>query len=125
VHEKSLQDNGVVSEVAPKPVDAPNGRTFVVRIYRAGSWDRFPSAAHAPRPGNVLIAPLMLAGWLLHLTVFRRRWTVAVTPWHNLPGARYRERAATRDDATRRALELSRLVQASEWAPGDQHPPTR
>src|SRR5438270_8011075 len=38
------------------------------------TMERFPSAGYASPPGAVRLLPLNLIGWLLHLTVFRRRW---------------------------------------------------
>jgi hypothetical protein len=54
---------------------------------------RYASAANTPQPGGLLLYPLILLGRLLHLGVFRRRWTVAVTRSYNLAGPMYRERA--------------------------------
>jgi hypothetical protein len=113
-----LRDNGRVSELAPEPVDAPSGESFVVRVYRAGTMDRFPSTSRTPaNPGGLLLGPLTLLGWLLHLTVFRRRWTTAVMPWRNLPGWRHREQSASRSEATQRAEALTKAIRAGEWTP--------
>jgi hypothetical protein len=117
--EVQLRDHGEVSELAPEPVDAPSGDSFVVGVYRAGTLDRFPSTRHTvANPGGLLLAPLSLLGWLLHLTVFRRRWTVAVTPWHNLPGPRHREQCASESEATQRAAALTKAILVGEWTPG-------
>ena len=117
-----LRDNGVVSERLPTSVDAPDGQSYVVRAYRSGTMTRFPSARNTPRPGALLLWPLILLGWLLHLVVFRRRWTVAVARWHNLPGRRYRERAESKAAAAARAAALTKAIQAGEWTPGSGPP---
>jgi hypothetical protein len=100
----------------PEPVDAPDGRSYVVRTYRSGTLTgRFPSAG-GPAPAALLVIPLALVGWLLHLLVYRQSWTVAVTPWHNLPGPRHRERVPSRDAAAARVIELEAAVQSGTWA---------
>jgi hypothetical protein len=106
-----------VSDYLLEPVDAADGRTYAVRAYRAGTLARFPSAQNAPQPGGLLKLPLFMLGWLLHLLVFRRNWTVAVTPWHNLPGPRHRERVTSRTVATARAEELRRALADGAWSP--------
>jgi len=113
-------------ELPPEPVDAPSGKSFVVRYYRAGTMARFPSASNTPgqaNGGGLLLLPLVLLGWVLHLAAFRGRWTVAVAPWHSLPGHRYRERAKSEAEAAARAAALSRCIQAGEWVPGTGSPP--
>lgn len=111
-----------MSEYLPAPVDAPDGQSYVVRAYRSGMMARFPSAGNTPRPGALLLWPLILLGWLLHLVVFRRRWTVAVARWHNLPGRRYRERAESKMAAKARAAVLRNAIQSGEWTPGSGPP---
>ncbi len=110
-----------MSELAPEPVEGPDGEAYVVRVYRAGTMQRFPSAGYASRPGGALLLPLIVMGWLLHLIVFRGRWTVAVTPWHNLPGPRYRERAVSKSQAVDRSVALEKLIRAGAWKPGAGH----
>ena len=88
--------------------------------------DRFPSARNTPgqaNGGGLLLAPLVLLGWLLHMVVFRRSWTVAVAPWHNLPGHRYRERAESEPEAIARVAALSSAIKAGKWVPGGEQPP--
>jgi hypothetical protein len=100
----------------PNPVSAPDGRTYLVRTYRSGTFARFPSAHNTPRPGGALVAPLFLLGWLLHLTVYRRCWTVEATPWHNVPGARHRERAKSQGVASARAAALRAEIALGAWS---------
>lgn len=69
-----------------------------------------------------MLAPLELLGWLLHVLVFGRGWTVAVTPWHNLPGPRYRERTGSRATAEARSEGLRRAIEVGLWKPGDELP---
>lgn len=110
----------------PEPVDTPSGQSFVVRYYRSGTMDRFPSASNTPsqaQDGGLLLIPLRLLGWLLHLILFRGSWTVAVAPWHNLPGHRYRSRVESEAVAADRAAALSNAIRAGEWTPGRQSPP--
>lgn len=107
-----------MNEHLPVSVDGPGGQSFVVRAYPSGTMARFPSAANTPRPGGLLLYPLVLLGWLLHLVVFHRRWTIAVTPWHNLPGPRHRERAESETAATARSAALEIAIQEGEWTPG-------
>jgi hypothetical protein len=117
-----------VTEVAPEPADTPTGRSFVVRYYRSGTMDRFPSASNTPsqaQTGALLLFPLRLLGWLVHLVFLRGRWTVAITPWHNLPGPRYCERVESEVDAADRALVLSAALRQGTWVPGEGLPPTR
>lgn len=118
-----VHHNGVMSERLPAPVDAPGGQSYVVRAYRSGTMARFPSAGYTPQPGGVLLWPLILLGWLLHLILLRRRWTVAVAPWHNLPGSRYRERAETKVAAAARLAALRNAIQSGQWTPGSGPPP--
>jgi hypothetical protein len=115
--------NGVMSERLPAPVDTPGGQSYVVRAYRSGTMARFPSADYTPRPGGVLLLPLIVLGWLLHLILLRRRWTVAVAPWHNLPGSRYRERSESEVAATARVAALRNAIQSGQWKPGSGAPP--
>jgi hypothetical protein len=98
-------------------VDAPSGHAYVVRVYRSGTMSRFPSAAKTPLPGGALYWPAALVGLLIHLVAFRRSWTVAVVPWHNLPGPRYRERASGRVAALHRAQILAEAIRAGTWGP--------
>jgi len=117
-----------VTEVAPEPVDTPTGRSFVLRYYRSGTMDRYPSASNTPsqaQTGGLLLLPLRLLGWCVHLVFLRGRWTVAITPWHNLPGPRYRERVESEADASERAVVLSAVLRQGTWVPGDGAPPTR
>jgi hypothetical protein len=116
-----------VTEVAPEPVDTPTGRSFVVRYYRSGTMGRFPSASNTPsqaQGGALLLLPVRLFGWLVHLVVFRGQWTVAITPWHNLPGPRYRERVESESDASARTAVLSAVLRQGTWVPGADVPPT-
>lgn len=113
-----LRDNGDVRNSRSVSVDAPSGETYVVRTYASGTMSRFPSAANTPMPGGLLLYPLILLGGLLHLLWCRRRWTVAVNPWHNLPGPRYRERAVSKTAAATRLEAIERAIQAGEWTPG-------
>jgi hypothetical protein len=116
----------VVMQLPPEPVDTPSGKSFVVRCYRSGTMDRFPSASNAPggaQGGGLLLLPLTLLGWMLHITAFRGSWTVAVVPWHSLPGHRYRERAKSEAEAAARAAALSSCIQAGQWMPGTGSPP--
>ena len=111
----------VVMQLPPEPVDTPSGRSFVVRYYRSGTMDRFPSASNTPgqaQSGALLLLPLTLLGWVLHRVAFRGSWTVAVVPWHNLPGHRHRERVGSEPEAAARATALSSALQAGEWLPG-------
>jgi len=115
-----------VMRLPPDPVDTPSGQSFVVRCYRAGTMDRFPSARNTPgqaNGGGLLLAPLILLGWFLHMVVFRGGWTVAVVPWHNMPGHRYRERAKSEAEAAARAAALSSAIQAGKWIPGAESGP--
>ena len=119
-------DTEPVTEVAPEPVDTPTGRSFVVRYYRSGTMARFPSASQTPsqaQMGGLLLFPLIALGWLMHLVVFRGRWTVAVTPWHNIPGPRYREGVRSQSVASVRATELSAVLRHGSWLPGEGAPP--
>lgn len=102
-----------------RQVDAPDGSSFVVRVYRSGTMRRFPSAHDAPVPSGALLGPLLLIGWLLHWTVFGRTWTVAVTPWHNLPGPRRRARFTSRELAESRAESVSSAIRLGTWVPDD------
>lgn len=111
-----------MTQGSPEPVDAPDGRSFVVRVYRAGTMARFPSADNTPGTGAALRLPLILVGWLLHLIVFRRRWAVAVTPWRNLPGPRHRELASSKALAMERVGQLASAIQSGEWTPGPSAP---
>jgi hypothetical protein len=109
----------------PEPVDAPSGQSFVVRYYRSGTMDRFPSAEGTPgraQNAGALLAVLVLIGWILHIVVFRGGWTVAVAPWHNLPGHRYRERTRSQAEAVARAAALSTVIQNGRWMPGTGSP---
>ena len=114
----SVNENGLVSTHLPEPVNAPDGQTYVVRIYRAGTMARYPSTENTPSPGGVLRLPLLLFGLVLHLLVFRRRWTVRVAPWHNLPGKRHREWADSQSSAGTRADVLRRALESGAWQPG-------
>jgi hypothetical protein len=78
---------------------------------------RFPSVDNTPSPGGVLLWPLVLAGWFIHWVAFRRSWTVAVVPWHNLPGRRYRERVKGRAAAEARAVALAERIDSGTWTP--------
>jgi hypothetical protein len=111
-----------VSARRADPFDAPDGETYIVRVYRSGSMARFPSTGNTPAPGGLLLAPLILLGWLLHLAVFHRRWTVAVGRWHNLPGRRYRELAETKVAAEARAATLQHALQSGGWTVGSPPP---
>ena len=109
-----------VMDLPPEPVDTPSGRSFVVRTYRSGTMDRFPSTWNTPgkaAQSGALLLPLVLLGLLLHIAVYRAGWTVAVTPWHNLPGPRHRERVRSEAEATVRAAELSAALAQGTWAP--------
>jgi hypothetical protein len=117
-----VRHNCVMSERLPAPVDVPGGQSYVVRAYRSGTMARFPSAGYTPQPGGVLLWPLILLGWLLHLILLRRRWTVAVAPWHNLPGSRYRERAESKAAAAARVAALRNDIQSGQWTPGSGRP---
>src|SRR5438045_7505170 len=113
-----ILDSCSVTEVAPEPVDTPTGRSFVVRYYRSGTMGRFPSASNTPsqaQDGGLLLFPLRLLGWLVHLVIFRGQWTVAITPWHNLPGTRYRERVGSEADAAARASAVSAVIRHGTW----------
>jgi hypothetical protein len=118
-----VRHNGVMSERLPAPVDAPGGQSYVVRAYRSGTMARFPSATNTPQPGWLLLSPLILLGWLLHLIPLHGRWTVAVAPWHNLPGSRYRERAESKVAAAALVAALKNAIQTGQWAPGSGPPP--
>jgi hypothetical protein len=111
-----------VSEPLPVPIDAPDGQSYVVRAYRTGTMSRFPSADTTPAPGGVLLWPLVLLGGLVHMAVFRRRWTVAVTRWHNMPAWRYRERVESKATAVARADALQNAIRSGEWVPGKAPP---
>jgi hypothetical protein len=106
-----------MSERWPEPVDAPDGQSYVVRFYRSGTMERFPSAGYS------LYWLLAAVGWLAHLLVLRRRWTIRVTPWHNLPGRRYREVVASRSAAQDRAVVLRKAISSGLWRPGAGPPP--
>jgi len=97
------------------PVASPDGQMYAVRAYRSGSLARFPSAQAAPAPGGVVVAPLYVLGWLLHLTVFRRAWSVEAAPCRNLPGPKHRERAASQDAAITRVSELRADIASGAW----------
>lgn len=93
-----------------------------MQAYRSGTMARFPSTEDTPQPGGLLLGPLILLGRLLHLTLVRRGWTVAVAPWHNLPGSRYRERAESKVAAAARVAALSNAIQLGQWTPGSGLP---
>src|SRR5206468_3919582 len=116
--------NAAVVPLPPEPVDTPGGQSFVVRYYQTGTMDRFPSAASAARYGGALLLPLILIGWILNLVVFRANWTVSVTPWHNLPGPRYRTRVRSKADAAARADLLEAALKSGAWAPGQEALPS-
>jgi hypothetical protein len=104
----------------PEPVDTPAGQSFVVRYYRAGTMDRFPSASNTPgqaQTGGLLLFPLVFLGWVLHVVAFRGVWTVSVTPWHNLPGHRFRERVGSESQASARVAALSEALRQGAWLP--------
>lgn len=103
-------------------IDAPDGQSYVLRMYPSGTMARFPSAANAPLPGGLLGWPLTLLGWLLHAVAFRRRWTVAVTRLYNLPGHRHREGAESKTAAAARAAALGKAIQSGELTPGSGPP---
>lgn len=111
--------------IPSEPVDTPRGKSFVVRYYRTGTMDRFPSTSNTPgqaQSGGLLLLPLVLLGWLVHLVVFRGGWTVSVTPWHNLPGRRFRVRLRSETEASARAAALSEALRQGAWLP-EQGPP--
>ena len=113
-------------QLPPEPVDTPSGKSFVVRYYRTGTMDRFPSASNTPgqaQGGGLLLLPFILLGWVLHMAAFRGSWTVAVVPWHSLPGHRYRERVKSEEEAAGRAAALIGFIQTGKWMPGTELPP--
>jgi hypothetical protein len=112
-------------QVPPEPVDSPSGNSYVVRAYRSGTMGRFPSARNTYGQGQGLRFLLDLVGWLIHVIGFRGQWTVAVTPWHNLPGAKYRERAVSEAEATDRSTLLAAAIRHGQWIPGEDSPPAR
>ena len=92
-------------------VAAPNGEEFTLEVFSAASGG----------PGRT---PRTLRG-LLDLYRFRRQWRVRVQPWppDHWDRSKWTCLVETWEDAIALCTELTRLIEAGQWAPAQGSSP--